>query len=224
MMREYNRQGCATKQMVRSALSSNNSVCLMTASELIAKSTQYAEELQRLIVGCLLPSDKRIVTSVCLLHLGIEHHRAICHLVYKAECASAAALTRPQYEAYIRGAWIRRCATEVDIDRLYRQDELPKIWTMIKALEAVIGFESGLLSDYQSKNWSALNSFTHGGTHQIQRRMKVNELAANYTEGDAISILQNSNNLAFITAGEICVAANNIELAHKNKECFMSTL
>lgn len=193
----------------------------MTTSELIAKSTRYAAELQRLIDGCLIPSDWKTITSVCLLHLGLEHHRAICHLLDKNECASAAALTRLQYEAYIRGAWIGRCAVEAEINQLYLQDELPKIWTMIKALEAVHGFEGGVLSDYQSKNWNALNSFTHGGARQIQRRMKANELVANYTEGDVIDILQNSNNFAFITAGEICVAANNIELAHKNKEFFM---
>lgn len=195
----------------------------MTASELITKSNQYAAELQRLIDGCLLPSDRMTITSVCLLHLGLEHHRAICHLVDKNECASAAALTRLQYEAYIRGAWIIRCATEVDIDRLYQQDEFTKIGAMIKALEVVPSFGGGVLSDYQSKNWIALNSFTHGGMHQIQRRIKGKELAANYTEGDVIGILQNSNNLAFMTAGEICVAANNIELAHKNNECFMKS-
>lgn len=195
----------------------------MTTSELIAKSTRYAAELQRLIDGCLIPSDRKTITSVCLLHLGLEHHRAICHLVDRNECASAAALTRLQYEAYIRGAWIGRCAVETEINQLYLQDKLPKIWVMIKALEAVQDFEGEMLSDYQSKNWNALNSFTHGGVCQIQRRMNANELVANYTEGDAIGILQNSNNFACITAGEICVAANNIELAHKNQEFFMES-
>ena len=46
-----------------------------------------------------------------------EHHHAIILLLEKGLCASAFALVRPAFEAYVRGEWLALCADEEGVSR-----------------------------------------------------------------------------------------------------------
>ena len=99
--------------------------------------------------------------------IALDHHAAIVFLIRENFLSSAFALLRILFEAYLRGLWLKHCASDEQVSAFFRGCEPPK--TMVTEIEATEAFASGVLSRIKKENWSAMCAFTHTGGLHLQR-------------------------------------------------------
>lgn len=143
----------------------------------------------------------------------IEHHSSIVALSDLKLYGSALALLRVQYEAFIRGLWLRYVATENDLSRFKRDKVKPNFHELTVAVESARGIKSGLLSHIKDKQWAIFNSFTHTGVEALLRRMGENTTGYdNYKNEDIINGLKFSGLILLFCASEMAILTGNNEL------------
>lgn len=158
----------------------------------ISTSAKWLDECSSHIDEAVLDNYTRNRVSAALLHLALEHHGAIQVLVSYTPSAlngSAAALLRPQFEAYIRGVWFHRCASENDIEKYIGGAEPQRINDLISAIETLPGYEEGLLKATKKEVWGIMCGLTHGGSSQVASRSSATEIAGKYTDNQVRGIL-----------------------------------
>jgi hypothetical protein len=135
-------------------------------------------------------------------------------LVSRSLFGSAFALVRLLFEAYIRGIWLHRCASDSELE-LFKAEKLDKNFaTLIEEIERIEGFEVGVLSDTKLKSWKAMNSYTHSGFMQIVRRNTASTIEPNYTEDEILEALNFANAIGLLSALEISHLASSEKLAN----------
>lgn len=153
--------------------------------------------------------------TMALLHLSMEHQKAICVLVgYGSFTGSAFALLRPQFEAYIRGLWFNRCATESQVEKFIVGKDPPKIDELIAGIEKTPGFNKhGELKRKKDSLWKNLNDYTHGGIVQVKERNKNSEIVSNYCPEQTTWLLECSSRFSLLAGLEMAGVAQNDVLA-----------
>jgi len=145
-------------------------------------------------------------------------------LIAKKLIGSALSLARVLFEAYIRGLWIGKCATDKEIED-FKKEKLKKAFgTLIEEIEQQDGFQEGVLSKAKAANWKAMNSYTHSGFYQSGRRVKEKTIEANYKEEEIIDLLEFSDAIGMLTALQIALMAGNVELANDLFQRFKAEL
>jgi hypothetical protein len=128
------------------------------------------------------PNDNRTVTVIGFISGLIEHQESILLLVMDDKAGSASALFRPVVEGAYRALWINLPATEMEVQEFNDKDKVGLTFGEIAtALDNAYGMED-FFQDFKSRAWKSLNSYTHGGMHQIGRRFVRHEVANNYSE------------------------------------------
>lgn len=175
----------------------------MTLDEVLAGTRKFISVLGDGIDDLPLDrNDKNLAAAGCL-HLALEHHGAIALLVKELHRGSASALVRPQLEAFLRGAWLHRCATELAATAFLNDKDPPSPNAMIKELEQHEFFKNGALSLLKDKLWNGLCSYTHAGGLHVTRRISATEIVQNYSDDELIEMLGVCNLVALISAAEI---------------------
>jgi hypothetical protein len=185
----------------------------MKTEELIVKSEELIQWLDKRIDGIEISSEERTRLAAGCLDTALEHQKAILLLVSRLLFGSAFALVRLLFEAYIRGIWLHRCASDPELE-LYKAEKLDKSFgTLIEEIERIEGFEEGVLSDTKLKSWKAMNSYTHSGFMQISRRNTASTIEPNYTEDEILEALNFANAIGLLSALEISHLAKSEALA-----------
>ena len=146
--------------------------------------------------------------------MALEHQKAIVLLIAKNLHGSAFALVRPLFETYVRGLWLHRCATDADLGKFVKGQDIGKFGDLCAAVEWLDGFKDGVLSDVKERSWSAMSGFTHTGMEQIARRYTEETIEANYDEGEILEALNFACGIGWLAAIAICDLAGNVELAN----------
>lgn len=193
----------------------------MKIDEKIKQSEALIQWMDRRIDGLEISSDDRTRISAGCLDISLEHHKAIVLLIANTLNGSAFSLARLLFEAYIRGLWLGRCATEQEIEK-YQQDQLRKPFeTLVQEIEQLEGFNEGILSEAKAANWNSLNSYTHSGYLQIVRRNKTYTIEPNYDTEEVIEVLGFANAIGMLSALQVALLACNenfaMELLEKSK-------
>lgn len=81
-------------------------------TEAIHKWSTWLNKSNELVDSIEFKSTERNRVVAALFHLSLEHHGSIHLLVQHKHNGSAFALLRPQFEAYVRGLWFMKCATQ----------------------------------------------------------------------------------------------------------------
>lgn len=178
----------------------------MNLAEAIRRSGIWINRCNEL-VGCLeLRGDDRNRVVAALLHLSLEHHGSIQLLVCHHHNGSAFALLRPQFEAYIRGLWLMKCASDQQLQSFLEDNEPLGINRLIRAIEEQPGYEEKVLSGLKERIWGSLCGFTHGGYIQASWRMTEEEIISDFSEDHLVSLLITSCALslqAYITMAKL---------------------
>lgn len=128
------------------------------------------------------PDDYRTVTVIGFISVLVEHQESVLLLVMHDKVGSASALVRPIVEGAYRGAWINLPATDDEVKKFNEKDKIDLEFGQIAgALDVAYG-TGDFFQDFKNRAWKHLNSYTHGGMHQIGRRFTKHEVANNYTE------------------------------------------
>ena len=146
----------------------------------------------------------------------IEHHTSIVTLSNLKLYGSALSLYRVQYEALIRGLWLRYVATENDLSKFKSGKEPPRFQKLIESVETARNIKSGLLSHIKNKQWSIFNSFTHTGSEALSMRIGNKTTGYdNYQEDEIAARLRFSGLVLLICASEMAILTDNNELIYK---------
>ena len=179
----------------------------------IRKSEALIQWMDQNIDGLEISSDDRTRISAACFDIALEHQKAIVLLIANKLFGTAFSLARVLFEAYIRGLWLAKCATDKEIDD-FKKDKLEKKFdTLIKEIEQQDGFKEGILSKAKSVNWKAMNSYTHSGFFQAVRRNKDNTIQPNYAEDEVLDLLGFSDAIGILAALQIALMARQEDFA-----------
>ena len=180
----------------------------------LEKSAEWMKNCISLVDGVNFETTNRLRVSVSLFHLCVEHQTGIHVLVDHGVIGSAFALIRPQFEAYLRGIWFHRCATETQISGFLVGEEPPKIKIIMEDEQKLEGYEEGALGKAKKEIWRNLNDFTHGGAIQVKARNTKDEISSNYRPEHIAGLLQSAATLSLLAGIAIASAVSNNELAN----------
>mgnify|MGYP007020378783 FL=1 len=163
--------------------------------------------------GLEIKGDHRHRIPGQLFDLSIEHHAGIITLISMATYASAFALVRCAFECFVRGAWIHYCASEQEIEAFVEKDTIaPKFGDLIKAIEERPEFSVKFLSTVKQSAWSAMNGYTHGGVHQVSRRLQGDYIEPAFNDDSLLEVVSFCRTMALIAFGQIGSLAGRSDL------------
>ena len=118
---------------------------------MLAKRIDQSEELirwlDRLIETLSVPTNDRAVIAASCQDVALEHHKSIVLTTTAQFYGSAFALVRIEFEAYVRGQWLRYCASDDEVATFKEFDRLDKkVGQMIDDLEGHEALIVGVLS------------------------------------------------------------------------------
>ena len=158
---------------------------MSTAFKLDEGAVDYLNWLGNSISECKMPGLFRVRVAASCLAIAQDHHHGIVALLDHRLFASAFALLRCEFEAYVRGEWIALCASEPEVEAFSEGKEPPAMAKMIAALEGTDTFSEKVLSHIKASSWNAMCAFTHTGGLHVQRWQVGNSIEPNY-EADEI--------------------------------------
>lgn len=165
------------------------------------------------LVGIELKGDHRHRIPAQLFDLAIEHSSGIHNLIAANIFASAFALVRSEFECFVRGAWLHHCASDAEIDTFIAKDRIaPSFGALIGAIEQKPGFDSKFLSNVQHSAMKAMHGYTHGGIHQVSRRLNGNYIEPCFEDSALLEVIQFSATMALIAFGQIAAFADREDL------------
>ena len=185
---------------------------LKNARELGAWIAHYQDGLEiKTVDGIRVPG--------ALFDLAVEYQVGIVHLASARIYGPAFALIRAQFEAFVRGTWLRLCATPVELKRFTDSDKIKQeFWELIDAIEAHPEFADQVLSGIHQKVWKAMNSYTHAGMLQVTRRMKAGSIEPNYEPAEVLEVIQAAGFFALLALHQIVQMAGDHELVSKTHD------
>lgn len=133
----------------------------------IESAERFGAELQLLTNGVEMWQTERNRASAASFAIAQDHHAAIVVLLKSTLYSSSFALLRSLFEAYLRGLWLKYCATEAEVSEFLRGQEPPK--TLLAQIENTPEFRSGALSRIKKDSWRTMCDFTHTGGLHLQR-------------------------------------------------------
>ena len=186
---------------------------MMRIDNKIKKSEALIQWMDQKIDGFEISSEERTRISAASFDIALEHQKAIVLLVANKLVGSAFSLVRILFEAYIRGLWLGKCATDEEIEK-FKKNKLEKTFgTLIQEIEQHDGFREGVLSKAKAAGWKAMNSYTHSGFYQSVRRNKDETIEPNYDENEILEVLGFSDAIGMLAALQIALMAGNEEFA-----------
>lgn len=133
----------------------------------IRAAEQFGVALNQLVWQLNIPQSPRNRAAAASFGIARDHHGAIVLLLGQNFHSSAFALLRCLFEAYLRGLWLRHCATEEQVNAHFEGVSPPN--SLIAEIESIPAFASGVLSEAKRANWDAMCQYTHtGGLHLKQ--------------------------------------------------------
>lgn len=135
--------------------------------ERIAAAEEFGAELLRLTNEIEMWQTEKNRAAAASFGITQDYHAAIVFLIKHKFYSPSFALLRSLFEAYLRGLWIKHCATDEQVSAFLRGGEPPK--TMVAEIESTEAFAGEVLSRIKKENWGALCAYTHTGGLHLQR-------------------------------------------------------
>ena len=187
-------------------------------NEHISSSLKIHSWIESKLDGIDIPKNSRSLISVLCFDVVIEHHYATLCLIREKIYGSAFTLARPLFETFVRGVWIKNCATDGEIES-YKNDKFSnKFGEIVKDIEGIEAFKSGALSSLKKNGWDAMCSYTHGGILQISRRFNNSEILPDYIEEEVVEVIKLAQSFALLSVIQIAAEINKVDLANEALE------
>lgn len=127
---------------------------------------------------------------MALFMIVLEHRQSIMLLVHHGSRSSAAALVRPAFEAYFRGVWALKVATDEQIENIFNfHPRLPTLETVLQQLRK--NDSTCDLAAYEA--WKVSGGYVHSGPLQLSRWLSSGGIDQSHPVSDAIDMLELSD-------------------------------
>lgn len=187
----------------------------MLSRQQIDAANEYGNKIQRAVHECVLPSTHRVRAAGGCFAVALDHHHAITVLNEVGLYASAFALVRVIFEAYVRGEWLAKCADEPQIASFISGGEPPTIRLQLSAIEATEPFDGGTLSQIRQKTWSSMCEYTHTGGLQIQRWATPDGIESAYQIEEVLEVQHFADIFAALSAIGLLTLADDADAAEE---------
>jgi hypothetical protein len=168
-------------------------------------------------------TDRTKIAGACFA-IAQEHHHSIVFLMEHELYASAFALLRVLFDAYVRGEWI--CTGKLDKQvEDYKLEKSLKIDVLLAEIESEMGTEDKKLSSIKKKYWKEMCSFTHTGFEHVLCWQTPKAIHANYQTKDLFIVLKLAEILGTVAALGIAELASDdvsVRLITDKFETYMS--
>jgi hypothetical protein len=151
-----------------------------------------------------------------------EHHEAILLLIRNGKLGSAFALARSIVESMYRGLWLNFCATDQQVEKFERTDDLPVNMTQMATAIDIKYRGDGFFEDLRKRAWPALNSYTHTGMLQLGRRFTGQNIQPNYTDEEIVATTTTVTTCLLLLTGKF-LAARSLANECKEVEALLGT-
>lgn len=188
---------------------------LMIAPSIVQSAGEYVEWLRQAVHERRLPANDCVRVAAPCFGIAQEHHHAIVRLVEIGLNASAFALLRAAFEAYVRGEWLAQCATESQRRGFLSDKRMPKIEQMIGALEKTPGFSERVLSQIKKQTWDVMCSYTHTGGLHAQRWITSDSIEPSYQDEEVRELLNFAEALGSLAVLGTLSLGNEVDLANR---------
>jgi hypothetical protein len=159
-----------------------------------------------------------------LFDLAIEYQAGIVHLSGAKIYGPAYALVRAQFESFVRGTWLRLCATTDELNRFVATDKIKQDFKeLIVAIEVHPDFSGKVLSGIHTNVWKSMNSYTHAGMLQVTRRLKSGSIQPNYEPKEVAEVIRAAGFFALLSLNQIAQMADAEELVIKTSQLLNGT-
>ncbi|MGR9035159.1 MAG: DUF6988 family protein [Gammaproteobacteria bacterium] len=175
--------------------------------ELIIKPLDLHNWITRNLDDLEISRQSRVLLAVSCYDVVIEHHIGIAALLRSRINGSAFALVRPLFETFVRGAWLRHCATDNEIEKYISDRLVKKFNEIIEEVDSLDGFKDGMLSGLKKNAWISMNSYTHGGILQASHRTSGSYIEPNFTEEEIVEVIKVSGSFALLAFQQIVVGS-----------------
>jgi hypothetical protein len=143
--------------------------------------------------------DRRSYLAMAYLNLALEHREALLLLVQQGAYASATALQRSLLEAAVTGVWIDSCATDEQVNGIFRLKFFPSNFDkMARKLRAT--HQLGEWFEVFRNHYKIFNDYTHGHNRQISRWLSSGSAGPRYNVGQMIETLHHSDLVGLVAA------------------------
>jgi len=161
------------------------------------------------------PNVGRLRLSFGCFAIAQEHHAAIVFLTEHGYHASAVALLRCLFEAFVRGSWLFACASEDQVREFGNGEDPPRMQSLVEALETTSGFNNNVLSHFTKDRWRMLCGYTHTGGIHVQRWQSDEGIEPKYSMQEIEEVLRFSENLGYLSVVGMAEGVNDQILAAK---------
>ena len=134
--------------------------------------------------------DPRTLLALEYLDITLEHHQAILTLIKHEIYGSAFALLRPLFATLFRALWVVGCASETQVEKIASKDNFrfPKMEPLVEQVDEAFKME-GFFGELKDRAWTAMNSYTHSGLLQLNRRFSGTKVEPSYREGEILEAI-----------------------------------
>lgn len=174
--------------------------------ERIEAANKFGASLNALANEVQMTPDKRNRAAAAAFAIAQDHQAAIVLLLERTLYSSSFALLRCLFEAYLRGLWLRHCASDAQVTDFIDGRKPPK--TIVAEIEDTDAFRHGELSRIKKGAWQTLCDFTHTGGLHLKHWQSADAIEPNF---DAAK-LENCLNFA-----ELFGAMATLEMAQMSK-------
>jgi hypothetical protein len=189
----------------------------MHSEEDLTKAEGFGVWLHERTNGLKFKVDNRLNIGEGFFYLAQEHHDAIIVLVRARLYGSALALARPLLEAYVRGTWLLRHASQAELEN-FMKGKCPNFNQLIAAIGSEPETGGAWLVEMQNKVWPGLNDYTHGGASQILQRYTEDAIESAYSEKVLADLFTIAREVAIRVATELFVLSGQESLLEQLSE------
>lgn len=161
--------------------------------QFISKSGELVKWLQAHASNCTIRNERKFQLASRAFSVALAHHRSIVLLASNGCWASASALVRLMYEAYVRGCWLAYGASPADVKSFEKDVEFEKpCGPMIQDIEGQLKIDESVLTEIKSEAWSGMCDYVHTGIGLLSRYDKGHR-EPNLTAREALQLLNYAN-------------------------------
>jgi hypothetical protein len=164
--------------------------------------------------GMPSPSDRRARMALGCLDLALEHQAGICILAEQLLWGSVYALVRCMFDAFVRGVWLARCATEFELESFELAGLRGKPFSdLVDDVERALGHSRGVLSKLRTSSWAIFSDFANAGAGPARRLGDPAGTGRNYPAGDTDQALRLAGALGLLSATELASLSGHRDVA-----------
>jgi len=180
------------------------------------------------VINVNIPRTLRTIYTSASLDIALDHYRSIGILLKEQQHGSASALLRCEFESYVFGLWVYTAAHDSELETMAKNEQLtsrtkksrgkPSFKSfrefVMEAGEPVPGIRKSIEKDLNGV-WKTLNSYTHGGSLALLRRLTDSGIDSNYSMGDIEDISCFANRYALFCLQLVSVVAKDSQINQK---------